>query len=993
MASWLRKTLSHIRIPRAFQDRSPIRIYIDVAHDRVTADFWHTNIAPALDASRFLLIVATPAVFDADTDDRPNWVRREIDFFAKTPQHSNMVVAHAAEAMLSPLPDEIARTYPRMHYVDLRSVQWPLPRRVSHYFVRDEAIANALTSVAAACLDIEPPLMPAFREEQERYRRQRLTLSVAGLATVSVALIGLTVWALVQQKRALANEQEARRNQLNAVANETRSLAALSIVASERGEFTDALRLALAAWPRATPGDVRSRLETTLQAISLSLRSSQGEVFRLRAPGPLHDVVFAEPEPIAIGQIGDDRLVVWDLRSARSPAKQVSLAGGLRDLRLSHDRRRILARSDDGALRLFDPETLKQVGQPIDYKQRQSDAAFAPTASRLISWSIDGKCQLWDSETGTQIGKDLPHEGSVDGAAFSDSSRYVATWSDKTRSVYVWDSTTGALISGPLENDWLGQGVVFFDHDRRLLSWSNDKAVKVWDLESGRRIGENMLHDGPVAGGVVLNENTRLLAWSSFSDLRLWDLATHQQIGATMKHKYRVDGVTVSADQKTAFSWSGEYLYVWRLDDATAQCPPLAQDGNVSGAVFNNTQNAILVWTEKGHLRLWNTDGCIAAVNEMTHDRLTYSYQSASWETPKPSLPANGIVRVNGAAFSRDDTHILSWSDDGTVRVWNARSGEQLGPARKHSGVVWRAVFFDNDRRVASWATDNTLRVWNVVTGQQRGGGIRTDATALSGALLARNDRAVVYWAGNRLAAVNMDDGSPLFPPVEHWGVRGAVLDRGATKILSWSGTHGTVKLHSLSDGRLLVPEMHHDTAWVEAEFSHDDESVLSWSADAIKVWDAKSGKQIGQSMAYADSAEIQGVAQGSDGGRFVSWSRDGVVKLWDGLNPGKQVGPDIEQGRVPKGTGARLHRGALFLPDGRLLVWGNTEELRVLDSETGSDFKHPLAQGSEVFGAIVSPSGSSLLTWSFDGSIKSGLFQTWMLSEAPWNMGSRSRA
>ena len=37
-----------------------------------------------------------------------------------------------------------------------------------------------------------------------------------------------------------------------------------------------------------------------------------------------------------------------------------------------------------------------------------------------------------------------------------------------------------------------------------------------------------------------------------------------------------------------------------------------------------------------------------------------------------------------GALFSRDEGRILSWSGDGTLRLWDAATGAQIGPAREH---------------------------------------------------------------------------------------------------------------------------------------------------------------------------------------------------------------------------------------------------------------------------------------------------------------------
>ena len=36
---------------------------------------------------------------------------------------------------------------------------------------------------------------------------------------------------------------------------------------------------------------------------------------------------------------------------------------------------------------------------------------------------------------------------------------------------------------------------------------------------------------------------------------------------------------------------------------------------------------------------------------------------------------------VSGAVFSRDESRLLTWSDDGTARLWDAASGQELVPA------------------------------------------------------------------------------------------------------------------------------------------------------------------------------------------------------------------------------------------------------------------------------------------------------------------------
>ena len=43
---------------------------------------------------------------------------------------------------------------------------------------------------------------------------------------------------------------------------------------------------------------------------------------------------------------------------------------------------------------------------------------------------------------------------------------------------------------------------------------------------------------------------------------------------------------------------------------------------------------------------------------------------------------------VWGAAFNRDETVILTWSNDGTTRLWNAATGNEVMAPLRHKGRV-----------------------------------------------------------------------------------------------------------------------------------------------------------------------------------------------------------------------------------------------------------------------------------------------------------------
>jgi WD40 repeat protein len=72
--------------------------------------------------------------------------------------------------------------------------------------------------------------------------------------------------------------------------------------------------------------------------------------------------------------------------------------------------------------------------------------------------------------------------------------------------------------------------------------------------------------------------------------------------------------------------------------------------------------------------------------------------------------------------FSPDGHHIVSGSEDKTVRIWNADTGKQIGDALTgHTDPVCSVGFSPDGHHIVSGSSDKTVRIWNADTGKQIG--------------------------------------------------------------------------------------------------------------------------------------------------------------------------------------------------------------------------------------------------------------------------------
>jgi WD40 repeat protein len=192
--------------------------------------------------------------------------------------------------------------------------------------------------------------------------------------------------------------------------------------------------------------------------------------------------------------------------------------------------------------------------------------------------------------------------------------------------------------------------------------------------------------------------------------------------------------------------------------------------------------------------------------------------------------------------------------------------------------------------------------------------------------------------------------------------VRSAAFSPDGKRIVtaSWDKT---ARVWDAKSGKPIgEPLIGHSGRVVSAAFSPDGRRIVTASDDkTARVWDAETGKPIGE-LLKGHNDGVMSAAFSPDGKRIVTGSHDHTARLWD-ADTGQPIGEPLGDNR--NGWVA----SAAFSPDGRRIVTAFGQETAgVWDAATGQPIGEPLKGHSDsLYSAAFSPDGKRIVTASAD--------------------------
>jgi WD40 repeat protein/serine/threonine protein kinase len=325
-------------------------------------------------------------------------------------------------------------------------------------------------------------------------------------------------------------------------------------------------------------------------------------------------------------------------------------------------------------------------------------------------------------------------------------------------------------------------------------------------------------------------------------------------------------------------------------------------------------------------------------------------------------------TEVNGVAFSKDGERLASAGGDGTVKIWNSRTGAVVQTFKAHTDSTVSVAFHPDGQHLASAGADRKVKVWDLKTEKEvfteECDAIRKFGTAYTVAfrpldgrqLAAGNDGDVRVWDWRNRQIVHTFPGHRFHSiPVAFSRDGRRLATAGASQVgpRVWDAEAGGLPLHTFPPHRHPVGAL---------AFSPDGERLASASFDrSVKLWDTTTG---GLLHTFLHVGNVDCVAFSPDGRRLASCGEDKTLRIWDATT-GREV------------LGLRGHTSrcgcVAYSPDGRRLASASTDgtirfwdatPLRGHEGEKSLTFTQ---HRDEIYSVAFSPDGQSIASAGYD--------------------------
>jgi WD40 repeat protein len=295
--------------------------------------------------------------------------------------------------------------------------------------------------------------------------------------------------------------------------------------------------------------------------------------------------------------------------------------------------------------------------------------------------------------------------------------------------------------------DWIN-ALAFSGDGLYVASASRDRTVKVWEVATGKEVASLKGSPENVKGVVFLEGSAKVASstgkWNKEKktwegEIKIWDVKAGKQIGSLKGHAETIEGLALSRDGKYLASASEDQtVKIWDLV-AGKDIQTLNGLAGMAQAVPYGPSLSRVIWdTLKGHtgmvqavaftsdgkkLATASADGTVKIWDAASGNVVATFKVETMVKTTDPKTKKETLTREPGrpftcVAFSPDNKILSAGNLDGVIKIYDVDAAKEIGELKAHEGV-WALAYNPDGSRLASAGWDQTIKVWDTKTNQE----------------------------------------------------------------------------------------------------------------------------------------------------------------------------------------------------------------------------------------------------------------------------------
>lgn len=234
--------------------------------------------------------------------------------------------------------------------------------------------------------------------------------------------------------------------------------------------------------------------------------------------------------------------------------------------------------------------------------------------------------------------------------------------------------------------------IIASPNGKYLLTSAKDRTMKLWDIKTGRLIRKFEGHVEPIQSVAISNNGQYALFSQSHNRWYMMDIRTGEYIYAfTSKKRGKIKFFALSPNKEFALlaTRRSAYVRLWDLNKNKVLWETLGHEGAITKVAFSDDGQFGISQSEDGTEKVWDlTTGKPLSTKSITSQKFPSQAPDGSFSvTRKGTL---GIIvkasgerielahqnRVNDICFTPDGKFVVTASDDGSIRLWDSKSGK-----------------------------------------------------------------------------------------------------------------------------------------------------------------------------------------------------------------------------------------------------------------------------------------------------------------------------